>query len=538
MGTLPTPFFEIDSYHDFISPSIARNLLAGARAVQGIPQLREVGKGGGLESEESLRFLLTLYLEVRSDLKAVLNQRRVDRKFIDERVKATFEFNQFLNREFEKSDYKTILGLEDSQGRIVIGPLSETYNKKGGKSVASIPRYLKGPHVTLFGPPDSAKMAVNAMNAFHRKLKDEPAIVEELLRSQKFSPMWGADDEDSKTPLRQDLMDAAVNLTSCFDGSIAAEDLDGKKRYRLADDHLSLPIKRFPGLALPCTFLFYGESPIPLHLYDFALHLFKNHNRPEALVFYVPKLENEVEAAYIHKMIAAAERLIKKVNPGYVLGSVRVMVVLENPRAILRAHEIMDELDPYFVGASLGWHDYLGSTARVFKEDGNYRIPVKADPNIVIKYIHASHRLLAEVIGSRGGIKVGGMYGILPLSGDLKSDSFQITLRGFIKDVVTQLKRNLDGFWVAHPDFVRLGLALVEAWRLHLYGNSEAIKKLVRSLLTERYQTEVLTFIESKDIDGLNPQDPNYVRSLLVADIKESDFIANHNPEEVRFNVF
>ena len=63
----------------------------------------------------------------------------------------------------------------------------------------------------------------------------------------------------------------------------------------------------------------------------------------------------------------------------------------------------MDALYPYFAGASLGWHDFLGSTARLFKEDPHYRIPVKADPDIVIKYIQASHRLVADVVGSRGG---------------------------------------------------------------------------------------------------------------------------------------
>jgi hypothetical protein len=108
------------------------------------------------------------------------------------------------------------------------------------------------------------------------------------------------------------------------------------------------------------------------------------------------------------------------------IGTIRLMIVLENPRAILRTHEIMDALHPYFVGASLGWHDYLASTARIFKEDGNYRIPVKADPNIVIKYIKASHSLLADVVGSRGGIKVGGMYGILPQNQEISSPSFQV----------------------------------------------------------------------------------------------------------------
>jgi len=126
------------------------------------------------------------------------------------------------------------------------------------------------------------------------------------------------------------------------------------------------------------------------------------------LAFYVPKLENEEEARYVKLMIEHAEKLIQSIHPTYKLGTIRLMIVLENPRAVFRVHEIIDELHPYFVGASLGWHDYLASTARLFKEDGNYRIPVKADPNIVIKYIKASHELLANVVGSRGGIKVEG----------------------------------------------------------------------------------------------------------------------------------
>ena len=68
-------------------------------------------------------------------------------------------------------------------------------------------------------------------------------------------------------------------------------------------------------------------------------------------------------------------------------------------------------------GASLGWHDYLASMARLMKEDPNYRIPVKADPEIVIKHIKASHELLARVVRPRGGVSIGGMYGVLPKIG-------------------------------------------------------------------------------------------------------------------------
>ena len=531
--------FEIPYYHDYISPDIFVSLKKHAQNYQGVEGLVHIGASGGLETPESMKFLCELYDRTKTELAKVLEQRILDRKFIDERTASCFKFNQSLRIDFESKDYKTILGHEDSKGRIVIGPKTKLYAKAGGGNpVSEIPAYLKGNHVTLFGPPDNAKLSINAMNAYHRKLKGEPAIVEELLKTHISTPKWGADDEDSKTPLRSDLISAGENLTSCFDRTIKVTDDKNGKIYELAEDKLSLPIKRFPGLALPCFFLFYKDNPIPLHLYDFALHLFKNWHNEEALAFYVPKLENEEEARYIHIMLETAEKMIAAIHKDYKVGSIRLMIVLENPRAILRVNEIMDELYPYFAGASLGWHDYLGSTARLFKEDGNYRIPVKADPNIVIKYIKGSHDLLAAVVGSRGGIKVGGMYGILPTTTDLFSDSFQVTIKGYIKDIITQMKRNLTGFWVAHPDFVRIGLALVEAWKFHEQGDKSKLDEMVTGLLDKKYHKEILEFIHGPDIKGLDIDDDLYVRSLLVADIKESNFIANNHPDEVRYNVF
>ncbi|MBY0517181.1 MAG: serine hydrolase [Bacteriovoracaceae bacterium] len=525
-------------YSAFLSPAFKAYLLAQSSPVKGVDGLKQVGMGSGLEDQASLQFLCELYVALKPELQKVLKRRESDRKFIDERTRALYEFNSEYKIDYTTSDYKTVLGLEDGEGRIVVGPKRADYVKKGGDPIAPLPEYLKGPHVTLFGPPDNAKLAVNAMNAFHRKLSGEPAIVETLLSDKSLSPKWGADDEDSKTPLRSDLISAGVNLTNCFNKTIVEVDEKSGKRYELQKENLALPIKRFPGLALPSFFLFLKDEPLPLHLYDFAMHFFHNHTKPEACVFYVPKLENEEEARYIRLMMETAEKLIQRKTPAYKMGTIRLMIVLENPRAIFRAHEMMDEMYPYFAGASLGWHDYLASTARLFKEDGNYRIPVKADPNIVINYIKASHRLLADVVGPRGGIKVGGMYGILPIGTDIKSASFQITLKGYFKDVVTQMKRDLTGFWVAHPDFVRLGLTLVVAWKKHAAGDSAPLHAMVNELLEPKYAQEILQFIAGPDIQGLNPDDALYARSLIVADIKESNYIANNHPDEIRYNVF
>ncbi len=523
----------IPYYDDFLSPELRDKILEDAVEYPGVSHLYHVGQTGGLENKASMTFLRDLFLLVRGELNFVLNRRIRDRKFIDERTKAFAVFNSELKRDFLSPDYQTPMGLEDGDGRIVWGPRSADYaHDKPSRKIAPLPKYLQGPHVTLFGPPDNAKLSINAMNAYHRRLKEEPKIVEELLSTHESLPKWGADDEDSKTPLREDLISSGINLTNCLNGTISQQD------RKLEADKLSLPIKRFPGLALPCTFLFYENDPIPLHLYDFALHFFENWHNEEALAFYVPKLENEEEARYIRIMLETAEVMIKRLHPEYKTGSIRLMIVLENPRAVFRVHEMMDELYPYFAGASLGWHDYLASTARLFKEDPNYRIPVKADPDIVIKYIKASHDLLSHVVGPCGGIKIGGMYGILPIDNDLSSDSFQITIKGYIRDVVTQFKRGLDGFWVAHPDFVRLGLAMVEAWKFHKEGDSSKLDTLVTSLLKDKYHKEILDFIHGPDIEGMDRRDPMYARKLIVADIKESSFIANNHPDEIRYNVF
>jgi malate synthase len=525
----------ISYYQDFLSPALQAELLSQARPVAGVAGLHEVGAGGGLENADSLSFLCQLYRELKPELSRVLERRQRDRKFIDERTRSCVQFNRELKRDVLDPDYQTVMGMTDGEGRIVMGPLQAGFMQPRGAAVAPLPEFLQGNHVTLFGPPDDAKLSINAMNAWHRQLKGEPEIVGELLKSHPWAPKWGADDEDSKTPLRADLIAAGMNLTGCLEGTISFED---QKKYQLAAEKRSLPIKRFPGLALPSFFLFYEQEPLPLHLYDFALHFFRNWHNPQALAFYVPKLENEEEARYIRLMMETAESLIQQRHPEYQAGTIRLMIVLENPRAVFRTNEIIDELHPYFAGASLGWHDFLASTARVFKEDPNYRIPVKADPDIVIKYIKASHDLLAQVVGPRGGIKVGGMYGILPINTDLRSPSFQLTIKGYIRDVVTQMKRNLSGFWVAHPDFVRLGMAMVEAWKLHQQGQSAALEELVKSLLDEKHHQEILDFIHGPDIQGLNQDDPLYPRSLIVADLKESTYIANNHPDEIRYNVF
>ena len=501
--------------------------VAGLRVAAGLRQ-----RFAQVETNEALGFVVAVYEEVRGSLERVLAQRGLDRAFVDAVTAQCVETNRAVA--FDSAEYRTVVGATDESGRVVVGPLPASQSTLK----VQVPDHLQGEQVTLFGPPDTEKMTINAMNTLHRRLPNEPSIVHELLQASGQVPRWGADNEDSKTPLPASLLAANQNLIGCFDRTLRFEDARRGKVYELADSGLAKPIKRIPGLALPDAGHMLNGASLPLHLVDFALHLFHNWDHPEALVFYVPKLENEEEAGYLKGMIAAAERRVKGAHPSYELGTVKLFIVFESPRSIFRIREMAEALHPHFVGGSLGWHDFLGSTARMFRLDPNYRIPVKADPNIVINHIRESHQILVESLDPIGGVKIGGMYGVLYEDGN--EASFEVSMVGFIKDVYTQLKRGLDGFWVAHPSFVRIGLAMVEAWRrLQRDPADTTVEQLIRSLVPNpEEQGPLLDFVRGPDVDGLPRDHPLYTRGVLAADLQISDVIANDDPEEVRYNVF
>lgn len=518
---LPSPLLAaLDATY---SPTTVEGLKVDPRLLEAFPDL---------QGDEALQLLVDVFSDVQDELGALLDARTHDRATLDRWTREAAAANEGVD--YRDPAYATVIGRSTDDGRILVGPSG----REVPETPITLPPALHGTAVTLFGPPDSAKMCIHAMNALHRRRPDEPSIVAELVDANGSVPRWGADSEDSKTPFVGDLLAANRNLAGCYDRTLSVDDPRTGKAYRLAPDRLSHPIKRIPGLALPAgTHLLHGQ-PLPLHLLDFVLHVWRNHDRPEALVFYVPKLENESEATYLAHLIQSTERRLSALRPSFTADELRLFLVFETPRAIFRIAEMAEALHPWFAGGSLGWHDFLAATARLFRHDANYRIPVKADPNIVIDHIKESHVRLAETLTPRGGIRIGGMYGTLFTDGD--PASFRVSMVGYIKDVVTQLRRGLDGFWVAHPDFVRIGIALVEAWnRRSQDANDPSFDHLLDALVPEPSDRQALqAFIDGDDVDGLDPDDPLYPRALLAADTVTSTVIANDDPEEVRYNVF
>lgn len=528
---------DIPAYRDFLPDPLLAALVEGAEPVAEVPGLRVAAglrsRFPRVETVEALTAVCAVYRTVRGQLRRVLDQRAADRAFVDAGTRACAQANAGLA--VDDPRYRTVLGERDDQGRVVVGPLP---GPPADVPPVTIPPHLRGEQVTLFGPPDTPKMSINAMNALHRRRPDEPELVAELVAASGQVPRWGADDEDSQTPIMELFLAACENLMGCYDGTLSFHDARRDKHYRMAEDGRSRPIKRIPGLALPDGSHLLDGAPLPLHLFDFVTHVWHNRHRPEALVFYVPKLENEEEAAYLRALIEATDAAVRRLDPAADPATIRVLLVFENPRAIFRIREMVAALGPHFLGGSLGWHDFLGSTARLFRHDPTYRIPSKSDPDIVIHHIAESHRILASTLAPLGAMRIGGMYGVLFEDGD--PASFQVSMVGFVRDVVTQLERGLDGYWIAHPDFVRIGIALVEAWRRRERDPADpALRGLVSALVPDPVeQGPLLDFVFGDDVPGLEPDDPRYHRAVLAADLRVSDTRANHDPEEVRYNVF
>lgn len=526
---------DVGAYREFLPEPLLQRLRADAEPVDAVHGLT-IARGlraqfPHLLTDDALAVVIEVYRAVRGDLNRLLEQRVIDRAFIDAKTASYVAEN--AGRDYRDPAYKTVIGARDGRGRLVVGPRppQETVVPR-----VEVPAFLKGDQVTLFGPPDTARMSINAMNAVHRRRPGEADIVGELVAASGQVPRWGADDEDSKTPIMANFLRACENLVGCFDRTLRFE--TAGKAYALADDGLSKPIKRVPGLAIPDGSHLYDGEPLPLHLLDLVLHVWTNRSRPEALAIYFPKIETEEEAAYLARLITTTEAAVKLRFPKYRPGSVRVLVVFESPRAIFRIREIAAALSPWFLGGSLGWHDFLAATARMFREDPRYRIPVKADPNIVINNIRESHRILVRDLGPIGAIKLGGMYGVLFEEDDPRS--FEVSMVGFVRDVVTQLRRGLDGFWIAHPDFVRIGVALVEAWRRRERDLADgSLEAVVRALVPDPVeQGPLLAFVFGGDAPGLSSDDPLYARGVLAADLDTSPVVSNDDPAEVRYNVF
>ncbi|HEX2293554.1 MAG TPA: malate synthase A [Gaiellaceae bacterium] len=291
--------------------------------------------------------------------------------------------------------------------------------QEGDWQVAPAPPELQDRRVEITGPVDR-KMVINALNSGAR--------------------VFMADFEDANSPTWRNNVDGQVNLRDANAGTISLD--TGEKRYELGDDPATLLV-RPRGWHLVERHALLDGAPVSASLFDFGLYVFHNRERPW---FYIPKLENHLEARLWNEVFDFAEEALA-LQPG----SIKATVLIENVLAAFEMDEILWELREHVVGLNAGRWDYLFSLIKKLRSTGTV-LPDRGQLTMTTPFMRAYTELLVKTCHRRGAHAMGGMAAFIPSRRDPEVN--ERALAKVREDKVREAGDGFDGTWVAHPDLV------------------------------------------------------------------------------------
>lgn len=296
--------------------------------------------------------------------------------------------------------------------------------------VASIPADLMDRRVEITGPVDR-KMVINALNS--------------------GANMFMADFEDSHSPTWQETIQGQINLSDAIDGTINFTNPNGKQ-YQL-NEKIATLLVRPRGWHLDEKHVQMNGRSISASLFDFGLFFF--HNAKKLLdkgsgpYFYLPKLENHLEARLWNDVFVLAQELLDIPQ-----GSIRATVLIENILAAFEMDEILYELRDHSSGLNCGRWDYIFSAIRKFRKHPNFVLPDRAQVTMTSHMMRSYSLLLIKTCHLRGIHAMGGMAAQIPIKNNPGAND--TALAKVRADKEREAKDGHDGTWVAHPGLVAI----------------------------------------------------------------------------------
>jgi len=295
--------------------------------------------------------------------------------------------------------------------------------------VAPLPADLADRRVEITGPVDR-KMIINALNS--------------------GASVFMADFEDSTSPTWVNVLDGQANLIDAVRGTIAYDDADTGKSYRLGAK-LAVLMVRPRGWHLLERHVEVDGRPAPAALVDFGIFVFHNG---EALLakgtgpyFYLPKMQSHLEARLWNEVFFHAEREL-----GLPQGSIKATVLIETLPAAFEMDEILWELRDHAAGLNCGRWDYIFSFIKVHRNDAGAVLPDRAQITMDQGFLRAYAQLLIKTCHRRGAHAMGGMAAQIPIKGDAAANDAAIAK--VVADKRREAGDGHDGTWVAHPGLV------------------------------------------------------------------------------------
>ena len=352
-----------------------------------------------------------------------------DRVFTSEAL----EFLEALLRRFGPRRDQLLAARRTTQARLRSGQmpdfLPETAEVRWGQwSVAPSAPDLTDRRVEITGPVER-KMMINALNSGAR--------------------VFMADFEDALSPPWGNVVAGQVNCMDAVRRRLEFVSSEGK-RYVLGDQLATLVV-RPRGWHLEEKHLLADGRPASASLVDFGLYFFHNAReligRGSGPYFYLPKLENHVEARLWNDVFNAAQDAI-----GLPRGTIRATMLIETILAAFEMEEILYELREHAAGLNAGRWDYLFSMIKNFRDRPDMVLPDRAQLTMAVPFMRAYTELLVKTCHRRGAHAIGGMAAFIPSRRDAAVNA--AALAKVREDKSREARAGYDGAWVAHPDLV------------------------------------------------------------------------------------
>ncbi len=306
--------------------------------------------------------------------------------------------------------------------------LDETRSvRESSWTVAPVPSELRTRRVEITGPVDR-KMVINALNS--------------------GADVYMADFEDSHSPTWNGTIQGQVNLRDAVNGSITYTTPDGKG-YRLNKKTATLFV-RPRGFHLTEKHVLFNDRPVSASLFDYGLVLYHNSEnllaKHAAPYFYLPKLENHLEARLWNEIFDYSEKLL-----GLPKASIRCSVLIETILAAFEMDEILYELRDRITALNFGRWDYIFSFIKILGNDQRFLLPERPLLAMTTGFLKACSLLLVQTCHKRGAQAIGGMAAQVPIKSDPR---IQEAIDKVVEDKKREVSEGYEGAWIAHPGLV------------------------------------------------------------------------------------
>ena len=353
------------------------------------------------------------------------------------------EFIAGLHRRFDGRRLELLARRRDVQRRIDGGEMPDFLAgtadiRAGDWTIAPVPADLQDRRVEITGPTDR-KMVINALNS--------------------GANVFMADFEDAATPTWSNAIHGQINLMDAARRDIEFTDPGTGKHYALNGEPAVL-LARPRGWHLPEKHVLVDGEPVSGGLFDFGLFFFHNAKelmaRGSGAYFYLPKLENHLEARLWNDVFVAAQEAL-----GVPVGTIKATVLIETILAAFEMDEILYELREHIVGLNCGRWDYIFSFIKKFRKYPGFVLPDRSSVTMTQHFLRSYSLLLIRTCHRRKAHAMGGMAAQIPIRSDVAAN--QMALDKVRQDKLREANDGHDGTWVAHPGLIATARTVFDA---------------------------------------------------------------------------